>query len=112
LAIQLPGADREVVRLRSNAEAVQRRLILLVIFSTAAALTIALALTRYISRPIAAARRVDPATGRGGFRRARITVRARRICNRSAERLDWLAGDGWPSWRRKKTAFCAICRTS
>src|SRR6266436_4262726 len=42
LAISYLVADREVVRLRSNAEAVQRRLILLVIFSTAAALTIAL----------------------------------------------------------------------
>src|SRR2546423_4300858 len=54
LAISYLVADREVVRLRANAEAVQRRLILLVIFSTAAALTIALGLTRYISRPIAA----------------------------------------------------------
>src|SRR6266446_1304079 len=44
LAISYLVADREVVRLRSNAEEVQRRLILLVIFSTAAALTIALAL--------------------------------------------------------------------
>src|SRR5882762_5905269 len=43
LAISYLVADREVVRLRSNAEAVQRRLILLVIFSTAVALTIALA---------------------------------------------------------------------
>src|SRR5207249_2223864 len=57
LAISYLVADREVVRLRSNAEAVQRRLILLVIFSTAAALTIALGLTRYISRPMAAPQR-------------------------------------------------------
>src|SRR6185436_1912854 len=46
-------ADREVVRLRANAESVQRRLILLLIFSTAVALAIALGLTRYIARPIA-----------------------------------------------------------
>ena len=53
LAISYLIADREVVRLRHNAEAVQRQLILLVIFSTAVVLTMALALTRYISRPIA-----------------------------------------------------------
>src|SRR5213083_2953028 len=53
LAISNLLVDREVERLRFNAEHVQRSLILLVIFSTAVALTIALALTRYISRPIA-----------------------------------------------------------
>src|SRR6267143_2100759 len=51
LAISNLIVDREVERLRFNAEHVQRSLILLVIFSTAVALTIALALTRYISRP-------------------------------------------------------------
>src|SRR5438046_2355859 len=53
LAISNLLVDREVERLRFNAEHVQRSLILLVIFSTAVALSIALALTRYISRPIA-----------------------------------------------------------
>src|SRR5205085_2904182 len=52
LAISYLVADREVARLRNNAETVQRRLVLLVIFSTAVALGIALALTRYIARPI------------------------------------------------------------
>ena len=46
-------ADREIMRLRADAESVQRQLVLLVIFSTAAALGLALALTRHIARPIA-----------------------------------------------------------
>src|SRR5438270_794831 len=54
LAISYLVADREVERLRSSAEEVQRRLVLLVILSTAVAPGTALALTRYISRPIAA----------------------------------------------------------
>src|SRR4029079_17889362 len=53
LAISKLGADPEELRLRAEAEAVQRRLILLVMFSTAAALAISLALTRHIARPIA-----------------------------------------------------------
>src|SRR5262245_34657821 len=53
LAISTRVADREVLRLRADAETVQRQLVLLVIFSTAVALAIALALTRHIARPIA-----------------------------------------------------------
>src|SRR5688500_494644 len=53
LAISTRVADREVVRLRAQAESVQRQLVLLVIFSTAVALGLALALTRHIARPIA-----------------------------------------------------------
>src|SRR5688572_29649236 len=52
LAISTRVADQEVLRLRANAEAVQRQLVLLIIFSTAVALAIALALTRHIARPI------------------------------------------------------------
>src|SRR6267143_1347188 len=52
LAINNNIVDREVHRLRGSAEQVQRGLIVLVFFSTAVALTIALALTRYIARPI------------------------------------------------------------
>ncbi|MCD6044539.1 MAG: hypothetical protein K0R40_4142, partial [Burkholderiales bacterium] len=52
MAVSSRVADREVLRLRTNAEAVQRQLVLLVIFSTAVALLLALALTRYIARPI------------------------------------------------------------
>jgi two-component system, NtrC family, sensor histidine kinase GlrK len=50
LSISYLVADREVLNLRHNAEIVQRQLILLVIFSTAVVLIMALALTRYISR--------------------------------------------------------------
>src|SRR5919198_4711245 len=52
LAINNPIVDREVHRLSLKAEQVQRGLIVLVLLSTAVALTIALALTRYIARPI------------------------------------------------------------
>src|SRR5881397_2674423 len=78
-----------VVRLRSNAEAVQRRLILLVIFSTAAALTIALGLTRYISRPIAALDASIRQLGGADFSRE-ITVRGPEDLQSLGERLDWL----------------------
>src|SRR6267378_1652684 len=89
LAISYLVADREVVRLRSNAEAVQRRLILLVIFSTAVALTIALALTRYISRPIAALDASIRQLGGADFSRE-ITVRGPEDLQSLGERLDWL----------------------
>src|SRR5213594_2306897 len=89
LAISYLVADREVVRLRSNAEAVQRRLILLVIFSTAAALTIALGLTRYISRPIAALDASIRQLGGADFSRE-ITVRGPEDLQSLGERLDWL----------------------
>src|SRR5205085_1887214 len=52
LAINNRIVDREVHRLSLKAEQVQRGLIVLVFFSTAVALIIALALTRYIARPI------------------------------------------------------------
>src|SRR6185436_20825933 len=52
IAINSRVADREVQRLHSKAEQVQRGLLVLVFFSTAVALIIALALTRYIARPI------------------------------------------------------------
>src|SRR2546421_4733667 len=89
LAISYLVADREVVRLRSNAEAVQRRLILLVIFSTAVALTIALGLTRYISRPIAALDASIRQLGGADFSRE-ITVRGPEDLQSLGERLDWL----------------------
>src|SRR5438477_11468082 len=89
LAISYLVADREVVRLRSNAEAVQRRLILLVIFSTAVALTIALGLTRYISRPIAALDASIRQLGGADFSRE-ITVRGPEDLQTLGERLDWL----------------------
>jgi len=89
LAISYLIADREVVRLRANAETVQRRLILLVIFSTAVVLTIALALTRYISRPIAELDASIRQLGGADFSRP-ITVRGPEDLQTLGERLDWL----------------------
>ena len=82
-------ADREVVRLRANAEKVQHRLILLVIFSTAVVLSIALALTRYIARPIAELDASIRQLGDAEFSRP-ITVRGPEDLQTLGERLDWL----------------------
>ena len=89
LAISYLIADREVLRLRHNAESVQRQLILLVIFSTAVVLTMALALTRYISRPIAELDASIRQLGGADFSRA-ITVRGPEDLQSLGERLDWL----------------------
>jgi two-component system sensor histidine kinase GlrK len=89
LSISYLVADREVVRLRANAEAVQHQLILLVFFSTAVVLTIALALTRYISRPIAELDASIRQLGDADFSRA-ITVRGPEDLQTLGERLDWL----------------------
>ncbi len=89
LAISYLVADREVVRLRANAETVLRRLILLVIFSTAIVLTIALALTRYIARPIAELDASIRQLGGADFTRP-ITVRGPEDLQTLGERLDWL----------------------
>ncbi len=89
LAISYLIADREVVRLRANAETVLRRLILLVIFSTAIVLTIALALTRYIARPIAELDASIRQLGGADFTRP-ITVRGPEDLQTLGERLDWL----------------------
>jgi two-component system, NtrC family, sensor histidine kinase GlrK len=89
LAISYLIADREVLRLSDNAETVQRQLILLVIFSTAVVLTMALALTRYISRPIAELDASIRQLGGADFSRA-ITVRGPEDLQSLGERLDWL----------------------
>jgi two-component system sensor histidine kinase GlrK len=68
---------------------VQRRLILLVIFSTAVALTIALALTRYIARPIAELDASIRQLGAADFVRP-ITVHGPEDLRTLGERLDWL----------------------
>jgi two-component system sensor histidine kinase GlrK len=78
-----------VLRLSHNAEAVQRQLILLVIFSTAVVLSISLALTRYISRPIAELDAAIRQLGGADFSR-RITVRGPEDLQSLGERLDWL----------------------
>src|SRR5438132_2415223 len=89
LAISYLIADREVVRLRHQAENVQRQLVLLVIFSAAVVLTIALALTRYISRPIAELDASIRQLGSADFSRP-ITVRGPEDLQTLGERLDWL----------------------
>ena len=89
LAISYLIADREVVSLRANAETVQRRLILLVIFCTALVLTLALALTRYISRPIQELDASIRQLGSADFSRP-ITVRGPEDLQTLGERLDWL----------------------
>ena len=89
LAISYLVADREVARLRANAEQVQRRLVLLVVFSTAIALTIALALTRYIARPIGQLDASIRQLGGADFTRP-ITVRGPEDLQTLGERLDWL----------------------
>jgi two-component system, NtrC family, sensor histidine kinase GlrK len=89
LAINNRVVDREVERLRHNAERIQKGLILLVALSTAVALVIALALTRYIGRPI---REIDGAIrqlGGADFSRP-IAVRGPEDLRYLGRRLDWL----------------------
>ena len=110
LAINNLIVDREVERLRASADDVQRGLILLLIFSTAVALTIALALTRYIARPIAA---IDKPSGSSAARtfRGRSRCADPRICAISAGASTGCAGVSRSS-RRRRTASCATFRTS
>src|SRR5918992_108569 len=89
LAISTRVADREVLKLRADAEAVQRQLVLLVIFSTAVALTIALALTRHIARPIAELDAAIRQLGSADFSRP-IAVPGPDDLKTLGERLDWL----------------------
>jgi two-component system sensor histidine kinase GlrK len=89
LAINNRIVDREVERLRTKAEKVQRGLIVLVIFSTAVALTIALALMRYIARPISEIDGAIRQLGGADFSRP-ITVRGPEDLRYLGRRLDWL----------------------
>jgi two-component system sensor histidine kinase GlrK len=89
LAINNLIVDREVERLRASADDVQRGLILLLLFSTAVALTIALALTRYIARPIAAIDNAIRQLGGADFSRP-ISVRGPEDLRYLGRRLDWL----------------------
>jgi two-component system, NtrC family, sensor histidine kinase GlrK len=89
LAINNLIVDREVEHLRASADEVQRGLILLLLFSTAVALTIALALTRYISRPIAAIDNAIRQLGAADFSRP-IAVRGPEDLRYLGRRLDWL----------------------
>jgi two-component system sensor histidine kinase GlrK len=89
LAISYLVADREVVRLRASAEAVQRQLILLVMFGTAVALATALILSRYIARPIAELEGSIRQLGDADFSRP-IKVSGPEDLQTLGERLDWL----------------------
>jgi two-component system sensor histidine kinase GlrK len=89
LAINNLIVDREVEHLRASADEVQRGLILLLLFSTAVALTIALALTRYISRPIATIDNAIRQLGAADFSRP-IAVRGPEDLRYLGRRLDWL----------------------
>ena len=89
LAINNRIVDREVERLRNSADEAQRGVMLLVLFSTAVALTIALALTRYIARPIAEIDGAIRQLGGADFSRP-IAVRGPEDLRYLGRRLDWL----------------------
>jgi two-component system, NtrC family, sensor histidine kinase GlrK len=89
LAINNRVVDREVERLRVSAENVQRNIILLLIFSTAAALGIALALTRYLARPITEIDAAIRQLGGADFSRP-IAVHGPEDLRYLGRRLDWL----------------------
>ncbi|MGE5638941.1 MAG: ATP-binding protein [Clostridia bacterium] len=89
LAINNRIVDREVERLRSSADDVQRGLVILVLFATAVALTIALALTRYIARPIVQIDGAIRQLGGADFSHA-ISVRGPADLRYLGRRLDWL----------------------
>ena len=89
LAINNRVVDREVERLRVSAEMVQRNIILLLIFSTAVALAIALALTRYIARPITEIDAAIRQLGGADFAQP-ISVRGPEDLRYLGRRLDWL----------------------
>jgi len=89
LAINNRVVDREVERLRVSAENVQRNIILLLLFSTAVALAIALALTRYIARPIGEIDAAIRQLGGADFSRP-IAVRGPEDLRYLGRRLDWL----------------------
>jgi two-component system sensor histidine kinase GlrK len=89
LAINNRIVDREVERLRASAEHVQRGLVLLVLFSTAVALAIALGLTRYIARPIAEIDGAIRQLGGADFSRP-ILVPGPEDLRYLGRRLDWL----------------------
>ena len=89
LAINNRIVDREVARLRLKAEQAQRGLVVLVFLSTAVALTIALALTRYIARPISEIDGAIRQLGGADFSRP-IAVRGPEDLRYLGRRLDWL----------------------
>src|SRR3954462_9969224 len=89
LAINNRIVDREVHRLSLKAEQAQRGLIVLVLLSTAVALTLALALTRYIARPILEIDGAIRQLGGADFSKP-IAVRGPEDLRYLGRRLDWL----------------------
>jgi two-component system sensor histidine kinase GlrK len=89
LAINNRIVDREVERLRSNADDVQRGLMVLVLFSTAVALAIALILSRITARPIAQIDAAIRQLGGADFVRP-IDVGGPEDLRYLGRRLDWL----------------------
>lgn len=82
-------ADREIQRLREDAEDAGRILVLLVMVAGAAALAIAMILARVIARPIAQLDDAIRRLGRADFERP-IEVSGPRDLASLGERLDWL----------------------
>lgn len=91
LAISYLAADREAERLRATAQAVQWQLIVLLLVCTALALTIALALTRVIARPIAELDASIRQLGSANFSKP-IDVHGPQDLRDLGERLEWLRG--------------------
>jgi len=89
LAISYLAADREAERLRATSEAVQWQLIVLLLLCTALALSIALFLTRVISRPIAELDAAIRRLGSADFA-SPIDVNGPQDLRDLGERLDWL----------------------
>ncbi len=89
LAINNLVVNREVERLRASADEAQRGVVLLLLFSTALALTLALVLTRYIGRPIAAIDNAIRQLGGADFTQP-ISVRGPEDLRYLGRRLDWL----------------------
>ena len=88
-AISYRVADGEVERLRAAAEGVQRRLLQLVLATIAVALAFALALPRFIARPIAELDAAIRQLGGADFSRP-IRVSGPQDLRDLGERLDWL----------------------
>jgi two-component system sensor histidine kinase GlrK len=89
LAVSYFVADREVERLGAGADEVHRRLIVMVLISSALALAAALALTRLIARPIAEVDSAIRQLGSADFERP-IRVSGPQDLQSLGERLDWL----------------------
>ena len=89
LAINNRIVDREVERLRGSAERVEHGLLFLVLVGTAVALVIALALTRYIGRPIVQIDGAIRQLGGADFSHP-IAVRGPEDLRYLGRRLDWL----------------------